>query len=319
MQGMPDQRSLKVYCADYEHCQNLSGSVGNVTIDWEPQSTKLTFPLALKRESFEVSEFSLSNYIMFRSRGADWLTALPIFPYRRFRHANAYVTRESSINSPAELRGRRIGVPDYSMTAAVWIRGIFQAEFGLDWRDLHWVSGMKQRFPAPAGAQLERTEANLEELLAEGDIDALWTPDLSYEAVLSGRFRTIFNDPYAAETAFYAKTGVYPPNHVMVVNLDVVKDPIAIAPVVFEAFTRAKWQAYTRRLGTTLLPWGEGRWNEAMRLFNANPLPYGACVENEASVAMLSAFLVEQGLVRDCPGWADLFIKAEYPPDRATR
>src|SRR6202000_1688541 len=105
--------------------------------------------------------------------------ALPIFPYRRFRQGNAYVLRQSPFRSPADLRGRKIGVPDYSMTAAVWARGIFKSEYGLDWRDVEWVSGSKQRFPAPANVTLTKTDRNLEDLLDTGEIDALWNTDLS--------------------------------------------------------------------------------------------------------------------------------------------
>lgn len=314
---MPDRRDVTVYSADYEHCQGLSGTFGDVTVKWEPKSTKFTFPLGLKRQPFEVCEFSLANYIMLRDRGADWLTALPIFPYRRFRHGNAYVARDSAFRSPADLCGRKVGLADYSMTAAVWARGIFKAEYGLDWREVHWVSGPAQRFPAPAGVSLQLTEADLETLLVDGEIDAYWTPDLSREAVASGNVRTLFADHVAEETAFYAKTGVYPPNHVLVVNLDVVKDPARIASAVFAAFTRSKWRAYDRRLGTTLVPWGEARWNEAMTLFHANPLPYGPSKNNRASVDMLAGFLAEQGLAGRRHEWRELFVDVEYPDDAA--
>ncbi len=312
---MADMRRVVVFCADYEHCQDMSGTFDDVAVACEPRSTRFTFPLALNHEAFEVSEFSLANYIMFRDRGADWLTALPIFPYRRFRHGNAYVSQQSTFRNPADLRGRKIGVPDYSMTAAVWARGIFKSEYGLDWREVEWVSGPKQRFPAPANVSLTKTDRNLEELLDKGEIDALWTPDLTNEAALSGRVRPLFADHIAEEKIFYSKTRVYPPNHVMVVNRDVVKDPTRIAAAVFQAFTRSKWRAYDRRLGATLLPWGESRWNEAMSFFHENPLPYGPSEQNRASVDMLAGFLDEQGLTKRRLDWSELFVDVDYPAD----
>jgi 4,5-dihydroxyphthalate decarboxylase len=312
---MADVRKVVVFCADYEHCQDMSGIFDEVAVVSEPRPTGFTFPLALKREAFEVSEFSLSNYIMFRDRGADWLTALPIFPYRRFRQGNAYVLPQSSFRNPADLRGRKIGVPDYSMTAAVWARGIFKSEYGLDWREVEWVSGSKQRFPTPANVKLTKTDTDFEELLDKGEIDALWTPDISKEAVVSGRVRPLFADHIAEEKIFYNKTGVYPPNHVMVVNRDIVKDPERIAAAVFQAFVRSKWRAYDRRLGTTLLPWGESRWNEAMSVFQKNPLPYGPSEQNRASVDMLAGFLEEQGLASRRLAWNELFVNVDYPAD----
>jgi 4,5-dihydroxyphthalate decarboxylase len=314
---MSDRRNVTVFCSDYEHCQELSSTFGDVEVTWKPRTTKFSFALALKHQPFEVCEFSLSNYIMSRDRGADWLTALPIFPYRRFRHSVIYVNRESALRSPSELRGRRIGLPDYSMTAAVWARGIFKAEYGLDWRDVTWVSGPTQRFPAPAGVSLHQTDANLEALLTAGEIDALLSTDLSREALSANKFRPLLTDHIAEEADFYAKTGVYPPNHVMVMNLDVVKDPERIAAAVFRAFTRSKWLAYDRRLGATLLPWGESRWNETMRLFHANPLPYGPSSENRASVDMIAGFIQEQGLAQRQLAWNELFVDIDYPQDAA--
>ena len=312
---MTHSRATTIFCADYEHCQGISGTFDDVIVTWEPKSTKFTFPLALNRKPFEVSEFSLSNYIMLRDRGADWLVALPIFPYRRFRQGNAYVSRQSKLRHPSELKGRKIGVPDFSMTAAVWSRGIFRLQYGLDWREIHWVSGTKQRFPAPSEVSLTKTEGNLEELLDGGAIDSLWTPDLSNDAVLSGKFRPLLDNHIAEEQAFYGKTGVYPPNHVMVINRDVVRDPEKTAVAIFKAFVRSKWQAYERRFGTTLIPWGESRWNEAMKVFGGNPLPYGPSAPNLASVDMLAGFLEEQGLVRRRLSWSELFVNVEYPAD----
>ena len=78
----------------------------------------------LTERSYEVCEFSLANYLMLKDRGADWLHAVPVFPYRAFRHSTLYVRKDSPLREPADLRGKRIGVPDFSMTAAVWTRGI---------------------------------------------------------------------------------------------------------------------------------------------------------------------------------------------------
>jgi 4,5-dihydroxyphthalate decarboxylase len=315
---VPGSDQITVHCDDYEHCQGLSGRFDGLDVTWIPTSAKACFALALDRMPFEIAEFSLANYAMFRDRGVDWLTALPIFPYRRFRHGLAYVHRDSSIRSPEDLRGRRVGVADYSMSAAVWARGIFLSQYGLDWRDVFWISGPKQRFPAPDGVKLSKVEEDLEALFAAGEIDALFSTDISQQAVASGRFRPLFQDHYAEETAFYKSTGIFPPNHVMVINRDVVRDPAAIAGAVFAAFVRSKWRAYRRRLGATLLPWGESRWNDALELFGPNPLPYGRTPQNAAAVEMLTGFLVQQGLAKRAVPWRDLFVDLDYPADEPT-
>jgi 4,5-dihydroxyphthalate decarboxylase len=303
---------VTVFCADYEHCLSLTGRFDNVELTHEKRTTREMFPLALGRAPFDVLEFSLSNYIMLRDRGADWLTAVPIFPYRRFRHGIAYVKRDSALEDPASLEGCRIGVPDFSMTAAVWARGILKSFYGFDWRSAAWTSGPKQRFTPPADVPLRQVESDLESLLSDGEIDVLLTPDLSRKAAEAGTFRPLFRDPVAEEGAFFDKTGVYPPNHVIVINRDCVAEPVRLAAPLFRAFETSKKQAYARRLGSTLLPWGETRWTDVIKRFGPDPLPYGDSAQNRTCVDMLAGFLLEQGLIRRPWTWDELFLPADY-------
>ena len=165
---------IVIHGGDYEHTLGIAGVHGDgIRLNYEPMRVQDIFVRMLETRVFEVCEFSLANYITLRGTAQHWLTAIPIFPYRAFRHSLAVTQRDSALTKLDQLAGKRIGVEDYSMTAAVWFRGLLQEEYGVDPRAVSWVTRSKQRFPFPAGAQVERTDADLEDLLLEGRIDAL--------------------------------------------------------------------------------------------------------------------------------------------------
>src|SRR5262249_33514032 len=160
--------------ADYEHTQNVGLKGGDVEIEYQARPVQEFFDLVMSRGQFEASEFSLANYMMYRGNGDDWLTGVPVFPSRVFRHSHVIVRKDSRLSRFDQLAGRKVGLRDYSQTAAVWIRGLLKAEHGVDWRDIHWVSFEPQRFPQPpAGVALTTTRDDLEDMLIAGDLDAL--------------------------------------------------------------------------------------------------------------------------------------------------
>jgi 4,5-dihydroxyphthalate decarboxylase len=299
--------SVEVLCDDYEHALAVGGTFGGVEIKRRIASTREMFQLALQHKPFEIAEFSISNYIMMRSQGARWLTALPIFPYRAFRHNIIHVRNDSPLKAVTDLRGKTIGLPDYSMTAAVWTRGLYKAEYGLDPGEIAWVSRLNQRFPTPPGVNLRLTGDDLEDLLERGEIDALLIPDLSEKAQAHRKFRRLLPNHPKDEREYYLKSGIYPPNHVLVVNLDVVKNYERIAAPVFEAFCASKAKALDRQLGATLVPWARDYWEETLAIFHHDPLPYGLTATNRRAVETVAGFLAEQGLIAGPVALADLF------------
>src|SRR4051812_48962326 len=127
----------------------------------------------LERREFEVCEFSLANYLVLRARGEDWLTAIPVFPHRAFRHALPVTRRDSSLSGLASLAGKRVGVEDYSMTAAVWLRGLLHDEYGMNADAITWCTYRRQRLALPPDAHVEIVEEDLETLVTGGAIDAM--------------------------------------------------------------------------------------------------------------------------------------------------
>jgi 4,5-dihydroxyphthalate decarboxylase len=305
---VPD--TVEVTGGDYEHTLGLAGIRNGIDIRYTTAPLRDVFVRMLTERCYEACEFSLSNYLMLKDRGADWLHAIPVFPYRAFRHSTLYVRKYSSLREPADLRGKRIGVPDFSMTAAVWTRGILGDQYGVQWRELHWVVSGKQRFAALPGVTLETIDGDLESLLVAGRIDVLLTPQTADDRKPADerRLRSLIANAQAEEEAYLRAFGIYPINHVVVIRSDVLQRLPGVPRTLFEAYEQAKARAYARQLGTTLMPWGARHWREAFDHFGGDPLPYGLNDINRKVVGTLARFLYEQRLIERQPDLDSLFI-----------
>lgn len=305
---MPE--TVEVTGGDYEHTLELAGIQGGVDIRYHTAPLREVFVRMLGERCYEACEFSLANYLMLKDRGADWLHAIPVFPYRAFRHSTLYVRKDSPLRRPADLRGKRVGVPDFSMTAAVWTRGILADQYDVQWRELHWVVSGRQRFAALPGVALETVDGDLEAMLVAGRIDALLTPQTADERKPADarKLRSLIADAQAEETAYLRAFGIYPINHVVVIRSDVLDRLPGLPGVLFEAYEQAKASAYARRLGATLVPWGERHWRKTFELFGGDPLPYGLNEINRKVVGTLARFLHEQKLIERKPDLDSLFI-----------
>ena len=154
-------QNVEVYGGDYEHVLGISGAYHGIDVTYFVRPLLDIFETMLTERNYDACEFSLSNYIMLKAAGAEWLHAVPIFPYRAFRHSTLHVRRGSTLIAPAELRGKVVGVPDYSMTAAVWTRGILDEQYGVHWSEVRWVTNERQRFPGAQGCRPEYCQSGL--------------------------------------------------------------------------------------------------------------------------------------------------------------
>lgn len=303
---------IDVYGGDYEHVLGIDGAKSDIKIKYVIRPLLEIFEGMLNERRYECCEFSLANYIMLKDRQAEWLHAVPIFPYRAFRHSTLYVNRDSPMKGPADLRGKRVGVPDYSMTAAVWTRGILKEQYGVDSSEIHWVASGRQRFKALSGVRLEVGESDLEADVIAGRLDAILTPTLEDEKKPGGerKLRSLIADVQKAEEEYVRDYSCYPINHVMVIRDDALRRLPALPRALFEAYVEAKARAYRRRLGTTLMPWGMRHWNRVFDQFGGNPLPYGLTDVNRSVVDRLVGFLFDQKLISGKLAVDDLFIPA---------
>ena len=305
--------AMEVHGGDYEHVLALSGIYHDIELRYVIGRPRDIFADMLKKRAYEVCEFSLSNYLMLKDREADWIQALPIFPYRAFRHSALYVRADSPLRGPKDLPGKRIGVPDFSMTAAVWTRGILADQYGIPWMDLRWVVSGPQRFPTLSGVTLEQVETDLEEDLIAGRIDVLLTTAVADDRnPPSARLlRPLIADVQHAEEQYFRETGIYPINHVVVIRSDALARLPRLPRALFVAYSQAKSHAYQRKLGTTLLPWGARYWQDVFAQFGGDPLPYGLCGVNRKVIDRLIKHLHEQRLITRRLDIDTLFIESE--------
>jgi 4,5-dihydroxyphthalate decarboxylase len=245
---------LSVACWDYDRTRPiLDRRVGIegcrvIPVVIEPEDA---FPRAVTRAEFDVSELSLSSYLLQHSRGDGAYVAIPVFLSRGFKHDCCYVRANAGIGDPKDLEGRAVGVPEYQMTLALWGRGILQDEYGVDFRKLHYRTGglnkpgRKERLPLrlPAHMDVKPIPADrcLNDLLLAGEIDAIMSPGPP-RAFVDGNpaVRRLIDDPPAAERAYFERTGIFPILHVAGIRKELVAEHPWLPARVFAAFVEAK-------------------------------------------------------------------------------
>jgi ABC-type taurine transport system, periplasmic component len=309
----------------------LSGRVKAQGIRWATSAVHPSemFWRQLKFQDFDISEMSLSSMTIAASQGTrDWV-ALPVFTSRRFFHTGIVVRDGAGIESPADLVGKRVGVPEYQQTAAVWTRAALQHEFGVVPEQMTWLMerppskshGGSTAFSPPPGVKLSyiSTDTNIGEMLGRAELDAaavyiadnnLIDRTRASAADISG-VRTLFADPVAEGARYYQSTGLLPVNHVVVIRKNLLEQEPWIALNVYAAFLEAK-QVARAPVKELLEPWlqiGTVPQVVSAALDTVDPLPYGLRDQPEVFQA-LSTYLQEQGLTSEKFPIEDLFAKA---------
>jgi 4,5-dihydroxyphthalate decarboxylase len=305
---------LTVACGRYDRTQPLID--GRV----EPEGVDLTFiPLRpgetfwrmLNHGEFDASEMSLSSYAILRSEGDRRFIAIPVFPSRVFRHSAVYVRSDSKIENPQDLKGRRVGVGDYQMTAAVWIRGFLAHEYGVMPHDIEWVIGRPVRtIKTPEGVRLVSMppETTLEAMLERGEIDAL--ASVMIPEGLGKRVRQLFRDFRTVEAAYFTKTGIFPIMHTFVLKTRLYEENPWLAISFYRAFCRARDIAYRTMYDTDALavslPWVIDEVEATRRLFGPQIWDY-SIEGSRATLEALLSYLDEQDLSRRRMSVEELF------------
>jgi 4,5-dihydroxyphthalate decarboxylase len=278
----------------------------------------------LRFGEFDVSEMSMSSLLISTARGPTPWVALPVFTTREFFHTRILVRRDC-IALPADLKGKRVGVPEYQQTAAIWSRGVLTHEFGVQPSDIEWFMerppdkshGGATGFAAPAGVRLNYIPpvTNIGEMLLRGELDAtllyLANPnlvdrshiDLSKEPDI----RPLFVDRVAEARRYFAKTGFYPINHTVVVRRTLLEQHPWVALNLFSAFVAAKNEV-ARRADEHLAPFymtgllGD----DAKRALAADPMAYGVKAARPVLEA-IARYVHEQRLTPRLVGLEELF------------
>jgi len=316
---------LTLACEDYDRTRALrEGRVKpeGIRLNYLTMAVEEIFWRMMKYEEFDVSELSMGAFLTAAARGRRPFIAIPVFPSRTFRHRCIFVNTDAGIKRIEDLRGKRMGVPEYSMTAAVWLRGLFEHEYGVPPSDIHWVQageehpGRKDRvdFEMPAGVTMEsRPDTTLNAMIESGEIDAMMSPRMPTCFLNgSGKVKRLFPDYRQVEMAYFKKTGLFPIMHVIVIKRSIYDKAPWVAQTLYKAFCQAKEICMTELYDTNILrvslPWTSAEYEDTRELMTADYWPYGLS-PNRVNLETLHSYLYEQGLIRQRLNLDELFAR----------
>ncbi|WP_258382456.1 ABC transporter substrate-binding protein [Streptomyces sp. NTH33] len=303
--------NLTVACGPYDRTAALADGrvrVPGVDLTWLPLSAEEIFFRMARHGEFSASEMSLSSYTLTLERDRPFV-AIPVFPSRTFRHHAVYVNADSDYTHPAQLKGKTVGIPEYQMTAAVWMRGIFAEHYGLPVDSVSYRTGgllepgrIEKLAISVPGVDIAPipAEKNLSDMLAVGEIDALYTARMPrHFADGTHRVRRLWADPATAEKEYFERTGIFPIMHTVVLRRDVYERDRWLARTLTDAFHQAKELA-DRALDETvalagMLPWGHLAAQSARKVMGEDIWPYGLA-PNHACLTAFLRYLHDQGL-----------------------
>ena len=271
---------------------------------------------------FDASEMSLSEHITKLIAGNSPFVAVPVFISRVFRHQFIFINTKSGIKSPKDLEGRRIGVPLYVQTAAVFIRGMLQHDYGVDLTTIKWVQGAMEHpgthgkpnvLPLLKKIDLEQNSSgkSLNQLLEDGDIDAMITASIPEPYGRNPSIQRLFPNFREVEANYYKRTRIFPIMHVLAIKREVYEKHPFVATSLYNACceSRALAIAKMRDVGALrfMLPWLVADFHEIDDVFGNEFWPYGV-EENRATLEALVSYLFEQAMIPKTIPIEELFV-----------
>jgi 4,5-dihydroxyphthalate decarboxylase len=262
-------------------------------------------------QEFDVAELSASEFISLIGAGDPRFVALPVFPSRVFRHGYIFINTRAGIRTATDLQGKRVGLPLYTQTAAIWARGHLAHQFGVDLSTLRWVQGAvedvgthgKPHAPPllqPVAIEQNTSGASLAMLLARGEIDALIGSRKPETFGRDPNVVRLFPDYRALERSLYETTKIFPIMHLIAIRRELYERNRWLATSLYKAFIESKRRARTRmRYGgslSTMLPWLLSEIEEIDEVFGGDAWPYGVA-PNRPTLEALVQYMVEQHFI----------------------
>ena len=301
---------LTLAIGDYDQTRDLVHSVvraeGIEIVALTLPIEEITFRFLNFRE-WDACEMSFAKYVSLRSQGDDSIVGIPVFPSRVFRLSSIYVPRDGRVRTPADLRGARVGIPEWAQTASIYTRGYLEHELGIPLASIHWFQAAvnepgrteKVALKLPQGIELKSVpQSSLNSMLIAGEIDAALSarPPAAFADGRVVRLIPEYRDP---EEAYFRKTGIFPIMHVVALRRELLETYPWIAMNLFKAFEEAKRRSLARLADITAshvpLAW-IGDYVARMRdLFGADPFPYGV-EPNRRTLEAFLQFAYEQGV-----------------------
>ena len=306
----------------------ISGKVkpAGITLDYQgmPGAVPGVFYDQLKFHRYDVSEMSFSSFLVDRPKGFPY-RILPVFHNRNFSYTRIVIRKSSGIrvDHPEDLKGKRFAVGDYQQTAALWIRGVLQHEFGVTPQDMDWVQTRGEHYSHTGASgtkppvRLSYANAPESTLFLRGEIDAAmsWGSTAENPSALAREgvdirgnpdFTLLFSDPKAEAIRYFQKTGIYPPHHTTAVRESILEQHPWAAVSLLNAFNEAKRLAMSRARNQTLFVFGDHYLDEVKAVMGPDPFAYGVQA-NAAAIDMVQTISVEQALTQQKQPLEDLF------------
>jgi 4,5-dihydroxyphthalate decarboxylase len=304
---------MSLGCWNYDRTRALmDGSVQpqGIDLNYLNMPVEETFFRMLRHQEFDAAEMSLSSYSVSLSRPGRPFVAIPVFPSRFFRHSCIYVNADSGIREPRDLIGKRVGNPEYQMTAPVWIRGILSDHYGVPVDSVTYCTGgeeepgrsEKLKLDLPANIRVEPIgpTQTLSQMLLDGEIDALYTARMpSSFRTGGGRVRRLFENHVEVERQYFRDTGIFPIMHTVAIRRELYEANRWIAQSLYKAFVESQQRTYDDLADTaalkTMLPWANAHVEEARREMGDDFWPYGLD-RNRKALDTFLRYHFEQGL-----------------------
>ena len=314
---------ITLACGDYDRTRAIKD--GRVTVEgcdvtYLPMEPEEVFHRAFKHQEFDVCELSFSSYMRTMDAGTSPYVGVPAFVSRLFRHAAVYIRTDRGIKHPSDLKGKLIGLPEYQITAVVWLRGIMQDEYGVKPTDIRWRQGgieepgRTERTPLKPipGLDLKSVpDKALSAMLEAGELDAIFSARAPSCFVKGApNIGRLFPDYREVEKAYYKKTQMFPIMHLIGVKRHLVERHPWLPASLYKAFSQAKAYAMhdVRDINALLvtLPWLVAEVEETVALMGEDFWRYGV-KENAREIEALTRYAYEQGLVSRKLSMEDLF------------
>jgi len=326
--------TLTIACWAYDRVKPfLTGEVKieGVELRFRKLWVQEIFRRMLTNKEFDASEMSLSAYITSLFTKEKPFIGIPVFLHRKFRLGYIFINSDSGIRRPEDLKGRKVGVPEFRHTAAVWIRGILEEKYGVPVESVTYIVGPMERedsskhyvyVPQLESTELYRSDIKvikapegkvLSEMLANGEIDALYHAIIPTTYYTTNKVKRLFEKYIEEDLKYFKEEGIFPIMHLLVIRRDVYEKNRWIAKALYDAFLKAKEIAYEElRIGgidTFMHPWLEYEMEKITNLLGRDYWPYGVKA-NRKAIEKFVYYMYKQGLIPE-----EIKIDEIFPPE----
>jgi len=306
---------LTLACWDYDRTRALQDGtvqVEGVDLTYLPLRVEEIFWRMLRYQEFDAAELSMGSYLMARDKGSPRFIAIPVFPSRAFRHSCIYINTDSGIKEPKDLIGKRVGVPEYQITMAIWARGTLQHEYGVPPEKMNWFTGgeehpgredkIKHDLPSNIDIRPIGPDQTLSAMLEQGKIDAMISAHMPSPFVRrSPKVQRLIPNFREVEKDYYRRTKIFPIMHTVALREEVYEKNPWVAQSLCKAFSEAKRicqeSMYEFSALKYMIAWSIAEMEEEKEIFGENLWPYGL-EANRHVLGTLVQYAHEQGLIK---------------------